>query len=927
MKRLNILCLIIFLLPLAAFSQHYKDLFRKADRYFTLEEPTEKTDSIAAILFLEAADIAIKELDFRTGIESFIKAGSIRQTYHRYSEAAIFYRKAIDLNQHSAKDTSLFYQAFLYLGSTFYSTGNIDSASSYFEKASVLSMFHPRSEDFPDQERLYNSLGTIHFESANYQQAKNYFEKALTAFGPLPTHPDETVVTLQSNIANCLLRLRQYPQAIRIFTQLLRSGMQTRVIRHNIAHSYFEVKEYDSALRYFAAVPRQNDIVTIRTQNDLGRIYTAQKKWTDALHVLDSSRALSNKLFPGVKNRDRALNFFTRSLLAEEQQKPDDALRWCNEALREIHFRFQAKDLYDVPENETETLSPITFLELLQQKARLLETRYKADGSRKDLESCFRAHLMATRTASYIKRCFDNDEAKLYFQHERSTVYHDALRIAHELMDDGKGDENIDALVEINEAYKGSIVYENVRHLSLSAHVKLPAWALEKGRSLKQSLSFYTTRLNYAASPEETKRLRNSLVATNVELSRVLALYDRDPAYQFFRNQRAAQNSFKSISAKLDNETAIVSYSVTPRAIYILGITNNGFKTVTVRRDSLLNASFGLFIDETYELTEGRRYTGYHPGSELYKLLVEPLDKMLSGRKNLVILPDGFLSYLPFDALCVTPKERDYLILQKQISYHYSFSLLMMDNEKTNQPSASQKLFFAPFNTETAAIDASGMQLLPFSRNEAPDTGVTMLLSSSATRSRLLASIENTGQLHLATHAKTGNEADTSALIYFYPGDSLTINNNLYVDEIYGFNLQHMKLVVLSACETAGGQSTSGEGLLSLSRAFLYAGAKGIVSSLWKTEDGVSAYLMKQMYGWMQKGYSSEAALREAKLSLLRNDAISARFKTPNYWSNFVYIGSIHPNKSNLHSAWWVTGAVVLILVVVIVARKIIRAT
>lgn len=926
MIRPVILCCLICLAATDSFSQTFKELYSKADYYFNLEQPSLKTDSIAASLFTRAADGAFANGDYKIGIESFIKAGSIHQTHKRYVQANDFYRKAISKNGNSVNDTSLFYQAYLYLGSSYHSLGNTDSATVYFERASTLSIFHPQSADFPEQERLYNSLGTIYFESANYQQAKNYFEKALRTIGSTADTRDESVVTLQSNIANCMLQLRQYPEAIKIFRQLLLTRMQSRVISHNLAHAYSESKHYDSSLYFFGKVSRQNDIVTVRMLNDLGRIYTEQHQWSRASAALDSSLTIINSLFEKTKNRDRTSNYLLRSVLAEKRQQPNEALMWSTEAIKEVHFRFKPTNIYDVPVEETETLSPITFLELLQQKARLLENRYRITDDRLALDACFRTHLLATHTASYIRRCFDNDEAKMYFQQDKSAVYHDALRIAHELTDRGGDEKYIDGLLEINEGYKGSIVYENIRHLDLSARVKLPAWVIEKEKTLKRSLAFLTTQLNMASSPMEAKRIHENLVTTNVELSRLLALYDRDRAYQLFRNQRVpGLHSFESISGSLDDETAIISFNVTHDNVYALAVTKQGYKTHSIARDSLSNANFKSFIEEVYSQEEGRRYTGYKPGYELYKSLLAPLLPLTGSKKHWVIMPDDFLSYIPFDALCVNPGGREYLIFNRQISYHYSFSLLMLNLNEEMQNVNARTLFFAPFTKETASVVASGLTPLPFSATEATGSNIVAKFSTEATKANWLSSIEGATTLHLATHATTGNGRDSTAMINFYPIDTVALKNNLYVDEIYRLNMQRTGLVVLSACETAGGASTSGEGLLSLSRAFLYAGAKGIVSSLWKSEDGVSAYLMRHMYTDMENGYTTEAALRRAKLAFLRDDGISARYKTPNYWGNFVYVGRVKMNEGESYFGWWIAGGVfvaVVMLVWAVLAQK-----
>ena len=98
--------------------------------------------------------------------------------------------------------------------------------------------------------------------------------------------------------------------------------------------------------------------------------------------------------------------------------------------------------------------------------------------------------------------------------------------------------------------------------------------------------------------------------------------------------------------------------------------------------------------------------------------------------------------------------------------------------------------------------------------------------------------------------------------------------------------------------------NAAGEGLLSLSRAFMYAGSKGMISTLWKTEDRVSAKLMQYLYAEMDKGYPPEEALQRAKLRFLDDNTISEKFKTPNYWANFIYVGQIGKNEIQLNASW-----------------------
>ena len=109
----------------------------------------------------------------------------------------------------------------------------------------------------------------------------------------------------------------------------------------------------------------------------------------------------------------------------------------------------------------------------------------------------------------------------------------------------------------------------------------------------------------------------------------------------------------------------------------------------------------------------------------------------------------------------------------------------------------------------------------------------------------------------------------------------------LYLGEVYNLNL-NADLVVLSACETGLGKIARGEGLIGLTRGFLYAGAQNLLVSLWQVNDASTSQLMIDFYRNMLNGESKPTALREAKLALIENDP---KYAGPYYWAPFVLIG------------------------------------
>ena len=866
----------------------YKQWYNKAEKLFNLQNPTRKTDSLAAVLYLRSTIHAIKEKDGKVAIGSLIKAATINQTYQHFTEANDLYHKAIITNQALFRDTALLYETCLYLGSVFYQQGKNDSAKFYFEKASTFITLHPRGEDFPEQARLYNSLGAIYYESANYSQAMNYFNNALQS-----DDAEETRVTLQSNIANCLVKLSRYDEGIKLFSALLPSAYLRRIVLHNIAHAYYKTGQYDSALKYFSKVSRQHDEVSVRMLTDLGKIYSAKGKYNESKKVLDSSLMIINMLSGTLKSTDRALNYLVRSAIADQQQQTDEAMKWCNDAFSEL--------LIAGPLTEVNTISPVLMIEVLKQKAALLEKQYNKTKSATYLESCFRNWQQAIHVANYIRRYLDNDEAKLYFQQDKGEIYHEALRIGFKWMDKKIGQPPVNELIGVMEAYKGNILFENIQQATLKAESKIPDAIRAKEKALKQSLSYYTVKLGISGSSVLAADLQKKILAARVSLSRLQKQYEQHPEYNFYKQDTAVTDYRQRLATVMDNNTAIISFMLANQNIYAIGIAGKSFQTHVIKLTPHLKNSVSSFQTEIYQHAEGKRYEGARTSLELYKQLIEPFKKLIHTKEKVVILPDGLINYIPFEALTVSNDNRDYLLLHKKISYHYSISVLLFNHENPGKDGDSNSsLFFAPFTSD----HISGLSKLPNSVNEVPGANAAKWIGDKATKKNLLEKIANSGIVHLATHAKSGNGHHGDALIYLYPADSSDETNNLYLEEIYSLDLNKTKLVILSACETAGGVNAEGEGLLSLSRAFMYAGSKGMISTLWKTEDLVAAKLMQFLYTEMEKGYTAEEALQRAKLRLLRDDAISEKYKTPNYWANFIYVGHTGKRVNHFNNLW-----------------------
>ena len=290
----------------------------------------------------------------------------------------------------------------------------------------------------------------------------------------------------------------------------------------------------------------------------------------------------------------------------------------------------------------------------------------------------------------------------------------------------------------------------------------------------------------------------------------------------------------------------------------------------------------------------------------LYEALVEPAEEWLEGAGTLLIVPDGMLFECPFEVLLTEEPAQggswsDQPFLGRSFTTLYApsasvYARLHGDGRRQKY----KRELLAVGDPDFSALEGrSGVTLeeLPYSRAEIEGicslykkSKISKLCGADATESNLEAAIreERPRILHLATHGLV-DPADPSASCIALSRDALGAEDGyLHMLEILSMPFD-VELVVLSACESARGRLSRGEGVVGLSRAFIASGAGGVVASLWAVSDESTARLMNEFYeGMVKEGESAAEAMKGARLALIASDEYSHPF----HWSPFVVIGS-----------------------------------
>jgi CHAT domain-containing protein len=283
-------------------------------------------------------------------------------------------------------------------------------------------------------------------------------------------------------------------------------------------------------------------------------------------------------------------------------------------------------------------------------------------------------------------------------------------------------------------------------------------------------------------------------------------------------------------------------------------------------------------------------------------MLIQPIRSLIPDKDEWIVVPDGFLYFLPFESLPSGPDDEP-LLATTTISYQFASRLILPFAVRA--PDAPEKgvLAFAPF-TGPGFLSTGAYRFppLPASREEIAGLPGRSYSGVKATKSLFLKELNRYPILHLATHAISSADNAAGSFIAFYPERKSPLEDCLFLEELYGLNMDKTKLVVISACETGQGELINNEGVISLARAFAYAGCGSSISSLWKADDQATSFILQRFYVYLEKGYRKSAALRQAKLDYLASGTIN---KSPAYWSHLMLIGDTSAVYSSGVAWWW----------------------
>ena len=504
--------------------------------------------------------------------------------------------------------------------------------------------------------------------------------------------------------------------------------------------------------------------------------------------------------------------------------------------------------------------------------------------------------LASQRGARYLY--FNAARAALRFKHQAEAAGdHESAKLyaarAFGYGESGRARALLDLLATDAAA---SPALDNARRL----HARITTWRSLLGQMIEREQANTQAGADRSAVADLQNRIARDEQALAEYESQLAGSAEAAPL-----DKRGEVLSMADVTRMLQPGTCLLQYYFMSDDLLIWVIDGNGmlFSLLATQSAAELTVAIEKFRGECESQLPGRRRA-----AELARILIEPLKEVLPQYQRIVIVPHGAAHHLPFHLL---PLNGEPFGLQFDITYLPSASVLRYI--PGDWPGLGSTILAVGNPTGMAFATGEGHEATP--ANSLPGTTIEaraialmfphslLLLGDEASKGNVLRDIERCGVLHFATHGRLdGTQPALSGLL-------LANGEMLNVYELSGLHLK-ANLVTLSACDTGRGQSTGGDDVLGLSRAFFSAGAQYLVVSLWPVDDATAMVFMLHFYRILRAGSAPAEAMRmaQAELRSLSLDQFTrerdellegaessggtpTNWGTPYYWGPFVVIG------------------------------------
>ncbi len=745
---------------------------------------------------------------------------------------------------------------------------------------------------------IYRRIGEIYAHMGEFEQAIAYGESATK----ITSARDSRRAHAHNSLCNTLVQTRdslrliraidEGQKAIELYEKTKNPAWYIPMVYINIGNAFGWLGQHEKALESYREALTINPKNMLDTKswalNNMATSYTALGQYDTAIDTLNISLQTKRAWHEQEFYPDYAGNYENLGENYQYKGNREEALRQFQNALIHLTNNFRETNISENPtvkKNEF-IYSKTDIIRVLDLKAKAAFQSYQFNSDSKYLNLAFDTYNVLDEWISQFYRDLITDASKLDWIARSHQIYAHAIEVALEA-------EQPERAFHFAERARAVLLWQSLSEQSART-------ILDKNDLEKEDQLTIDIRRNEIAYFDATAREKDSLNTViqhlNREKERLVKSFEKKYPEYFNRKYDADFITLNEVQQKIINpRTALIEYFLTDKLLYIFTINKENIHVDKIA----LNADFQNRINAFNQAVKDPTSTvvQFAPSAyELYEIILAPALRHLNNNtEKLILIPDGSLNYVVFEAL-LTASANDrnfqtlpYLIDDFRVNYLYSCNSAYSLQGVNQADNTSRFLGVAPaFGANYGTPDLSN---LPDNQEEVDTIKMLykgdVLTGKNATRAAFLNTATTTDILHIASHATQG---EGEGEIYLYGGDVVT-QKDIQAQQWAA------KQVILSACETGLGELNRGEGVLSLGWSFAYKGVASIVMSQWAVTSSSTSHLMVDFHRKMNEKHAPDAALRMAKLDF-RKGVENMYEAHPHHWAAFIHVGNVSTDSS-----------------------------
>jgi CHAT domain-containing protein/Tfp pilus assembly protein PilF len=841
--------------------------------------------------YQQSLKIAEKTADGLGMARALNNLGNVHDEQGDYSEAARLYQQSLKIAE-DLDDQTVMASALNNLGNIYEQWGDYTLALEQYQKSLKIKV---ETDDRLGIATTLNNIGNVHVNQSNYAQALEILRQSLKIAEELRNN--EGIARALANLGNVHLRQGNYAQASGLYRQSLKivedldNKEGVAYLLTNLGDVHFEQGEYTQAVERFQQSLKIFEDLDDRsraalTLSNLGSVHVAQRNYAQAMELFRQSLTISEDV------GDKPIMVQALNNLASVHQ----AQGRYTLALQSAQRAADLAKLIGAPEDVSQSLTAAgrAYFALNQ----LDQARLSFDEAIASIET-LRAQVAG-----------GEEEQQRHFESKISPYY----AMVELLVAQRKPDEAL----SYAERAKARVLLDVLSNGRVSVTKAMTVQEQQQERRLNSQLAalnsqLYREKLGPHPDPARLATLEDQLQSSRLDFEAFqFNLYAAHPELKTRRGAAPPLRPAQAGALLPDVNTALLEFVVADEKTYLFVLTKSGAVGVKVYPLEIKQKDLAERVARFRQMlsTSDNRFS--KPSHELYDLLVKPAAAQLRGKTRLLIVPDGALWELPFQALQTS--QNRYLIDDHAICYAPSLTVLreMINIRRAREAHSlaaptllamgDPALGRQPGAQISAALTGEGLDPLPEAKRQVRTLArlygqdhSKIYVGPNATEEQFKAEAKDYDILHLATHGILNDRSPMySHMLLSQSSGDAEEDGLLEARELMSMELR-ANLVVLSACETARGRVSRGEGMIGLTWALFVAGAPTTVVSQWKVQSDSTAQLMIEFHRQL-KSRPKESSTENSAARALRSAALKlksdSRFRHPFHWAGFIVVGA-----------------------------------